>query len=99
MIEYTVKIYKTGRQEWLLDGQLHKEDGPAVIHGDYRAWYLNGKRHKEDDPAIIFSNGDKEYWINGKQLSEDEFNNRNTKELSVAEINELLGFKVKVVDK
>jgi hypothetical protein len=33
---------------WLRGGQLHREDGPAVIHtnGDY-SWYFNGLMHRE----------------------------------------------------
>ena len=122
MQEYTVRVYGHDYQEWLQDGHLHHEDGPAIIRDDHEEWWLNGERHKEDGPAVLNSGyqawyykgkrhredgpavidhirGYIEYWIHGEQLSEDEFNNRNTKELSVAEINELLGFKVKVVDK
>ena len=32
-------------------------------------WYNNdGYLHREDGPAIEFYNGDKEWWINGKQI-------------------------------
>ena len=36
-------------------------------------WYLNGKRHREDGPAIELSNGDKYWYINGEELSEETF--------------------------
>ena len=34
-----------GDKEWYLNGQLHREDGPAVeyANGD-KYWYLNGQR-------------------------------------------------------
>jgi hypothetical protein len=35
--------------------------------------YLNDKIHREDGPAIEWADGDREYYINGKQLSEDQF--------------------------
>ena len=40
-------------------------------------WYnLNGKLHREDGPAIEDANGDKYWFINGKLLTETEFNQR-----------------------
>jgi len=40
----TQAIVRYGRTKfWYLDGQLHREDGPAVEHADgYKRWYLNG---------------------------------------------------------
>lgn len=41
-----------GRQEWHLNGELHREDGPARIHLDgSKEWWINGKEHREDGPA------------------------------------------------
>ena len=74
---YKVDVYPCGTQYWRLNGQLHREDGPAVITpSGKRLWYLNGK-----------------------EISEEEHKHRTnpTKELSVAEIEELLGYKVKIV--
>ena len=45
MIEYVVKVYE-GRKEWCLNGQFHREDGPAIEYPDgYKLWYLNGQRY------------------------------------------------------
>jgi hypothetical protein len=42
---------------------------------DHRTEYtLNGNLHRIDGPAVILSNGTKYWFINGKQLSENEFN-------------------------
>ena len=71
MIEYKVKVYEN-RTEWFLNGQLHREDGPAIEYakGD-KSWFLNGERHREDGPAIDYANGDKSWYLNGKLHRED----------------------------
>jgi len=74
MIEYTVKVYENGNKYWLINGKLHREDGPAVeyTNGD-KSWYLNGNLHREDGPAVEYTNGDKYWWLNGEKLTEDEW--------------------------
>ena len=70
--------YKSGTKHWYLNGQRHREGGPAiecVVTGD-KSWYINGQRHREDGPAVEWPNGDKSWYINGKFLTEDEFNAR-----------------------
>ena len=122
MKEYTVKVYPNGTKYWYLNGQLHREDGPAIewangsnswclnghLHreggpaveyadGD-KYWYLNGQWHREDGPAIECANGDKEWYLDGQRLAEKEFNARTkAKELTVADIEKLLGHSVKIV--
>jgi len=77
MITYEVKVYDNGTKSWWLNGQYHREDGPAVE----------------------CANGYKEWWLNGKYLTEKEFIKRtsNTKELTVKEISDLLGYEVKII--
>ena len=36
-------------------------------------WRVNGKLHRENGPAIEYASGSKEWWIEGKQLTESEF--------------------------
>jgi hypothetical protein len=99
-IKYEVEVYTNGNKYWYLNGNLHREDGPAVAHsGGYKAWFLNGKRHREDGPAIERINGDKFWHLNGERLTEEEFNERMTPtvEMTMAQINEALGKNVKVV--
>ena len=56
-----------GRKCWYSNGQLHREDGPAIEWADgTKYWYLNDKRHREDGPAIERANGTKEWWVNGR---------------------------------
>ena len=35
-------------------------------------WYQNDQLHRTDGPAVEESDGTKEYWINGNQLSDVE---------------------------
>ena len=42
-------------------------------HGD-KCWKLpNGLFHHEDGPAVEYSNGYKEWWVNGKQYSKEDY--------------------------
>ena len=77
MIEYIVKVLPSGTKEWRVNGELHREDGPAVD------WF----------------DGAKQWWINGEQVTEEEHHTltSGTKELTVEQIEQLLGHKVKVV--
>ena len=100
MIEYTVKVSENGTKAWYLNGHLHREDGPAVEGCDgYKAWYLNGEYHRVDGPAREGLFGHKYWWLNGVEYTEEEFLKRTqpVKELTIAEIETLLGHKVKVV--
>ncbi len=70
-----------------------------VYDNGTKEWFLNGKYHREDGPAIENSNGSKLWYLDGSYYSEQEFleKTKPTKELTVAEIEQLLGYKVKVV--
>jgi hypothetical protein len=62
-----------GIKYWFLNGQCHREDGPAIEYsGGYKAWYLNGKLHREDGSAIEHSDGTKEWYLNGHKLDSEE---------------------------
>jgi hypothetical protein len=59
--------YPDGSKLWVLNGQRHREDGPAIEWADgTKEWLLNGKRHRVDGPAIEHYHGSKEWWLNGK---------------------------------
>ena len=72
-IEYTVKVYADGTKRWCINGQLHREDGPAFeyANGDKR-WYINNQLHREDGPAIEYADGDKFWYVNGESLTQEE---------------------------
>ena len=106
MIEYKVKVYPGGTKYWFLNGQLHREDGPAVEGASgTKNWYLNGQLHREDGPAIEGANGCKCWFLNGKNVTEKEHKRLTSKvvemtevEMTMEEINKALGKKVKVVE-
>ena len=64
-----------------------------------RCWYLNGKLHRENGPAVEYASGTRFWYLNGEKYTEEEFNKKTAKvkELTVAEIESLLGYPVKVV--
>jgi hypothetical protein len=100
MKEYTVKVDEKGTKYWYLNGKLHREDGPACEWANgSKSWYLNGERHREDGPAMEFADGTKYWLLDGIVYSEKEYWNRlkPVKELTVAEIEALLGHRIKVV--
>jgi len=73
-------IYIDGSKEWWVHGNRHREDGPAIEQANgSKVWYQNGKRHREDGPAIIWDDnskwddGAKEWWLNSKQISKEDF--------------------------
>ena len=89
-----------GSSSWWLNGNLHRVDGPAVEwHTGSRQWFLNGKRHREDGPACEYADGSRCWYLGGVKYTEEEFLKKTAKvkELTVAEIEALLGYTVKVV--
>ena len=59
-------------KEWLLNGNRHREGGPAVIwKNGSQKWYQNGLLHRDDGPALIHPDGRQEWWANGKRHRED----------------------------
>lgn len=72
--EYVTRVYEY-KTEHYKNGQLHRDDGPAVEHSDgTRYWYIHGKLHRENGPAIDCPiTGTKKWFLNGQQLSEEEF--------------------------
>ena len=66
--------YASGGKWWFLNGDRHREDGPAVEYTNgNKYWFLNGEYHREDGPAVEYADGYVEYYIEGIELSEQEF--------------------------
>lgn len=101
-ITYMVKVGKLATK-WYLNGELHREDGPAVTTVEGDCWYMrNGLIHREDGPAVTYSFGTMFWFLDGEQLTEEEFNEKmypapEVEELTVAEIEKRLGYSIKVV--
>ena len=60
-------------------GQLHREDGPAIIEPDGdKHWYIKGQLHREDGPAWVGGNDQSphysecEYYVDGKYCCDEE---------------------------
>ena len=89
-----------GSKVWYRDGKLHREDGPAIEHsnGD-KIWFLNGRFHRTEGPAIEYVSGDKIWYLNGDEVSEEQHRAQTQPavELTIAEIEKLLGKRIKVV--
>jgi len=94
MIEYTVRVYDNGDKHWYLNGERHREDGPAVEWASGgKDWYLNGKCHREDGPAIEWSNGGKDWYLHGEELTEAEHKAATSKHTCEGKIVEIDGKK------
>ena len=97
---YEVKVYGPRERRWFQNGNHHRLDGPAIeyANGD-RYWCQNDKLHRLDGPAVEYSSGTRLWYIEGVNLTEEEFLERiqPTKELTIGEISKLLGYEVKIV--
>jgi len=61
-----------GTETWWLNGELHREDGPAIIYANgIKKWYLNGKLHRVDGPAFICPDGSHYWYVNGNEISKE----------------------------
>ena len=58
------------------NGRIHRSDGPAFEGGCTTEWLINGVHHRLDGPAIEFSDGRKEFYIEGKRCTKTEFNKK-----------------------
>jgi hypothetical protein len=66
MNEPKLRTNKKGDMFWWLNGELHRENGPAVICKDgYTCYKIYGKMHREDGPAIIYPDGGESWFLNG----------------------------------
>ncbi len=98
--EYKVKVYANGHKAWYRNGKFNREDGPAVEYANgHKAWYLDDNLHREDGPAVELANGGKCWYLNGIEYTEAEFKAKMApaKEMTVGELEKLLGYRLKIV--
>lgn len=64
MIErITHHIDSNGIETWKRNGQLHREDGPAMVEPNGALhWFYRHERHRTDGPAMIRADG-REFWF------------------------------------
>jgi len=49
-IKYEVHVHPNGAKHWFLNGNLHREDGPAIESPDgEKYWYLEGEELTEEE--------------------------------------------------
>jgi hypothetical protein len=97
---FTVKIDQWGNKHWSHNDALVKVEWQ---HGNI-SHYKDGKLHNEDGPAYVDHYGNKHWYLEGRpfyneQEWQTEVAKRNppTKELTVAQIEGILGFKIKII--
>ena len=62
-----LKIYSNGDKIWK---DVKTEDWYRYKkQSGYESWWNGTKRHRLDGPALIWSNGNEEWWIDGKQIN------------------------------
>lgn len=66
------QVDDNGNKCWYLDGQYHREDGPAIEYPNgCKSWYIKGQLHREDGPAVEkLSSGFKRWFLEGKEVSQ-----------------------------
>ena len=92
--------YADGSKLWLQDGKYHRTNGPAIEWASgAKSWYQNDTLHRTDGPAVVYSDGREEWYINDRQLTEAKFlaATQPVVEMTVAEVEKLLGKRVKIV--
>ena len=57
-------------KNWHKHGELHRENGPAMVSDGVEQWYYEGMLHRENGPAVSFSNGLLIWYKHGKKHRE-----------------------------
>lgn len=58
-----LRIYGNGDRGWWLDGEYHREGGPALEgNNGHKGWRIYGKSHREGGPAIEYADGRKSWY-------------------------------------
>ena len=73
---YEYIVDKNGDKSWYLNGNRHREDGPAIEYKNgSKSWYLSGNKHREEGPAIEWADGDKSWYLSGRNYGKKEPDN------------------------
>ena len=68
----------SGTKRWMLNGERHRVDGPAVmLTSGYNHWWLNGGRHRVDGPAVEWHGGHSSWYLHGITLTFEEWLDQN----------------------
>ena len=75
-LKYRVEVGPdTGtRRYYNAAGQLHRDEGPAVVRVDGTSlWYQSGVLHRTNGPATVRATGYSEWWIKGIPHSKQSY--------------------------
>lgn len=65
----TYTIQSDGTIIWYLNGEFHRENGPAIIYNNgIKVWYQHGKLHHLDGPSVEYPKGKVLWHVNGHAL-------------------------------
>ena len=63
--------------DFTADDVTERKEQGWVMECGHKVWRNAGSvRHRENGPAVEYSDGTTEWWIEGRQLTEAEFNSR-----------------------
>jgi hypothetical protein len=64
----TAQTDQYGDRRWYnSEGELHREDGPAIEYIDgSREWWVNGELHRTDGPAREWASGSRAWYLHGQ---------------------------------
>jgi hypothetical protein len=89
--------FANGNKFWYRHGIRHREDGPACFYQGIKFWYTGGLLHREDGPADERDTGIVSWWINGLQMTKEEFIKKNEKKkFTASEIASLKSYGIEV---
>lgn len=78
--------------------KYHREDGPAIEHANgEKRWYFDGLCHRRNGPAIEYSDGGKSWYLEGKELTEEQFNQKMQNNSCDGKFVEIDGKKYKLI--
>ena len=72
-LAYIIREDEDGRRYYDQQGRLHRIGGPAVDLKGYKAYYKHGLLHNLDGPAAISHTDRKAWYIDGENLTEEQF--------------------------
>ena len=85
------------RRYYNKDNILHRTNGPAVEYADgTKRWLQDGQYHRIDGPAMEYPTGDNRWFINGKELTEAEFNQASKVTMSEQDVFDALKYRIEV---
>ena len=72
--QYYPGVFETDVRYWMINGEVHREDGPAIERPDgTKGWVIKNKPHRLDGPAEEWPDGTMRYFINGREFTKEQW--------------------------